>query len=174
MVADRGRVANHIQKVLEDANIKPASVATDVLGVSGRATLKPTIGGENTPEFQSRCTHITRLEKRQRGNGQANGGRRVTGGASTYCPRCFRVESRQFHQKKRERLAGCLPGCSQGGSGGEGRAWSAEVEDACRPVWSGSAGRWKAGVSQAEFHGNRVPFHGRNSGRAAFAKDGFK
>ena len=56
----------------------------------------------------------------------------------------------------------------------EGGEWSAEVEDACRPVWSGSAGRWKAGVSQAEFHGNRVPFHGRNSGRAAFAKDGFK
>jgi hypothetical protein len=37
-------VANRIQKVLEDANIKLASVATDVLGVSGRDMLRALIG----------------------------------------------------------------------------------------------------------------------------------
>src|SRR5947209_4489573 len=37
LIQTRASVANRIQKVLEDANIKLASVATDVLGVSGRS-----------------------------------------------------------------------------------------------------------------------------------------
>src|SRR5262249_54905194 len=49
LVADRARVANRVQKVLEDANIKLASVATDVLGVSGRAMLEAMIRGESDP-----------------------------------------------------------------------------------------------------------------------------
>jgi len=36
-----------MQKVLEDANIKLASVATDWLGVSGRAILSRMLDGEN-------------------------------------------------------------------------------------------------------------------------------
>jgi transposase len=40
------RVANRIQKVLEDANIKLASVASDVLGASGRAMLKIIVCGD--------------------------------------------------------------------------------------------------------------------------------
>jgi len=40
------RVANRIQKVLEDANIKLASVATDALGASGRAMLEAMVGGQ--------------------------------------------------------------------------------------------------------------------------------
>jgi transposase len=51
LVADRARVANRIQKVLEDANIKLASVATDILGVSGRAMLEAMIRGESNPEL---------------------------------------------------------------------------------------------------------------------------
>ena len=39
LVAEKAAVANRIQKVLEDANIKLAAVATDVLGVSGRDML---------------------------------------------------------------------------------------------------------------------------------------
>jgi transposase len=50
LVADRARVANRIQKVLEDANIKLASVATDILGVSGRAMLESIIAGQEDPE----------------------------------------------------------------------------------------------------------------------------
>ena len=41
----KGAVANRIQKVLEDANVKLASVATDVLGMSGRKILKQLIAG---------------------------------------------------------------------------------------------------------------------------------
>lgn len=47
---DKTRVANRIQKVLEDANIKLAAVATDVLGASGRAMLEAMIVGEEDPE----------------------------------------------------------------------------------------------------------------------------
>src|SRR6516225_2249242 len=40
LLGERSAAANRIHKVLEDANIKLASVATDVLGVSGRAILE--------------------------------------------------------------------------------------------------------------------------------------
>jgi transposase len=46
-------IAQHslrIQKVLEDANLKIASVLTDVLGLSGRAMLSAIIAGEEDPE----------------------------------------------------------------------------------------------------------------------------
>jgi transposase len=50
LIQTTSSVANRIQKVLEDANIKLASVATDVLGVSGRAMLEALIAGEDDPE----------------------------------------------------------------------------------------------------------------------------
>jgi transposase len=45
LVRDRATVVNRVQKVLEDANIKLASVATDVMGVSGRAMIHALIAG---------------------------------------------------------------------------------------------------------------------------------
>jgi transposase len=50
LIQTRASVVNRIHKVLEDANIKLASVATDVLGVSGRAMLEALVAGENDPE----------------------------------------------------------------------------------------------------------------------------
>jgi transposase len=49
LIRDRAAVVNRIHKVLEDANIKLASVATDVLGVSGRAMIAQLIRGEEDP-----------------------------------------------------------------------------------------------------------------------------
>jgi transposase len=49
LVQERARVVNRLQKVLEQANIKLASVATDVLGVSGRQMLEALVGGESDP-----------------------------------------------------------------------------------------------------------------------------
>jgi transposase len=46
---DRTREVNRLQKVLEDANIKLASVATDIMGVSGRAILAALIEGHTDP-----------------------------------------------------------------------------------------------------------------------------
>src|SRR3954447_23066498 len=45
LVRERAREANRIQKVLEGANIKLGSVATDILGVSGRAILAELVAG---------------------------------------------------------------------------------------------------------------------------------
>ena len=49
LVRERATAANRVQKVLEDANIKLGSVATDVLGVSGRSMLVALIGGNDDP-----------------------------------------------------------------------------------------------------------------------------
>jgi transposase len=49
LVRERATAANRVQKVLEDANVKLASVATDVLGASGRSMLAALIGGDDDP-----------------------------------------------------------------------------------------------------------------------------
>lgn len=49
LIQQRGSVANRVQKVLEDANIKLASVATDVLGKSGWAMIEALIAGKEDP-----------------------------------------------------------------------------------------------------------------------------
>lgn len=49
LVQDRATVVNRLQKVLEWANIKLTSVATDVTGVSARAMLEGIVAGEGDP-----------------------------------------------------------------------------------------------------------------------------
>jgi len=51
LVGQRAAVVNRIQKTLEDANIKLASVATDILGKSGRAMIQALIAGQEDPEI---------------------------------------------------------------------------------------------------------------------------
>jgi transposase len=50
LIQERSRVANRVQKTLEDANIKLAGVASDVLGASGRRMIQALIDGNQTPE----------------------------------------------------------------------------------------------------------------------------
>src|SRR5258707_2802897 len=45
LIHDRANEVNRLQKVLEGANIKLASVATDILGKSGRDMLEALVGG---------------------------------------------------------------------------------------------------------------------------------
>jgi len=47
---ERSRVVNRIHKVLEGANIKLGSVASDIVGASGRAMLSALVAGETDPE----------------------------------------------------------------------------------------------------------------------------
>ena len=49
LIQDRSRAVNRLHKVLEDAGIKLAAVASDVLGVSGRAMLAGLVGGTTDP-----------------------------------------------------------------------------------------------------------------------------
>lgn len=48
-VKERATLVNRVQKVLESANIKLSSVASNVIGVSGRAMLEAIIAGTATP-----------------------------------------------------------------------------------------------------------------------------
>jgi transposase len=50
LIQERTAAVNRIQKVLEDANVKLAGVATDVMGASGRDMLEALIAGETDPE----------------------------------------------------------------------------------------------------------------------------
>src|SRR5499433_882636 len=50
LTQDRTRAANRLHKILEDAGIKLASVATDILGVSGRAMLEALTPGTTDPD----------------------------------------------------------------------------------------------------------------------------
>jgi len=50
LVRERVQVGNRLRKVLEDANIKLDSVASDSLGVSGRLMIEALIGGERDPK----------------------------------------------------------------------------------------------------------------------------
>jgi transposase len=51
LIQERTREANRLHKVLEDAGIKLASVATDILGASGRAMLQALMAGTTDPEI---------------------------------------------------------------------------------------------------------------------------
>lgn len=50
LIQERTREANRLHKVLEDAGIKLASVASDVLGVSGRVMLEALVQGTTDPD----------------------------------------------------------------------------------------------------------------------------
>jgi transposase len=50
LTQERSAVANRIQKLLEEANIKLGSVASDVMGASGQQMLRAIIEGETDPE----------------------------------------------------------------------------------------------------------------------------
>jgi len=63
LVGEHTRSANRIAKVLEDANIKLASVASDILGKSGRMMLRAIILGETDPESLADLA-----QRRMRGN----------------------------------------------------------------------------------------------------------
>src|SRR4051794_27006442 len=49
LVRQKAQVGNRIHKTLEDANIKLGSVASDVLGASGRDMIRAIVGGESDP-----------------------------------------------------------------------------------------------------------------------------
>jgi transposase len=49
LVAERVRVVNRLEQVLEDANLKLGAVATDVAGISARAMLEARLAGQTDP-----------------------------------------------------------------------------------------------------------------------------
>jgi transposase len=51
LIQERTREAQRLHKIIEGSGIKLANVATDILGVSGRAMLNALIGGTHDPEI---------------------------------------------------------------------------------------------------------------------------
>jgi transposase len=64
-VRERATLVNRVQKVLESANIKLASVASDVMGVSGRAMLAALIAGHASPAEMADLAKGRLREKRE-------------------------------------------------------------------------------------------------------------
>lgn len=69
LIQERTRVVNRVQKLLEGANIKLASVVTDVMGVSARAMLEEIAAGNTDPQMMAELARgrmrnkIAELEK---------------------------------------------------------------------------------------------------------------
>jgi transposase len=63
LIRERAGEANRLQKTLEDAGIKLASVATDVLGVSGRLMLDALVSGTRDPEVLAELAKGTLRKK---------------------------------------------------------------------------------------------------------------
>jgi transposase len=64
-VRERATLVNRVQKVLESANIKLGSVASDVLGASGRAMLEALIAGHASPDEMAQLAQGRMRGKRE-------------------------------------------------------------------------------------------------------------
>lgn len=64
-IRERATVVNRVQKVLESANLKLGSVASNVVGVSGRAMLEAIIAGQATPAQMAELSKGRMREKRE-------------------------------------------------------------------------------------------------------------
>ena len=63
MTRERGREIQRLEKLLEDAGIKLSSVATDIVGVSGRAMLQALAAGERDPVVLADLAHRSLRKK---------------------------------------------------------------------------------------------------------------
>lgn len=64
LIEERSREVNRIQKILEGANIKLSSVATNIVGVSGRAMLEAMVNGvEDTKALAEMAKGVLRRKK---------------------------------------------------------------------------------------------------------------
>lgn len=61
---ERSREVQRLEKLLEDAGIKLSSVATDIVGVSGRAMLQALAAGERDPEVLADLARLSMRKKK--------------------------------------------------------------------------------------------------------------
>ena len=80
-IQERTRETQRLDKILQDAGIKLSSVASRVLGVSGRAMLDALVKGTTDPEVHG-LLYPTRKDARQIGLDGCVGGRQARGVAS--------------------------------------------------------------------------------------------
>jgi len=64
LMQERARFTNRLQKVLEDANLKLSSVATDLQGVTAQAILRALVAGQEDPKLLAELARGTLRKKR--------------------------------------------------------------------------------------------------------------
>jgi transposase len=64
-IRERATLVNRVQKLLEDANIKLAAVATDIMGVSGRSILAALVAGHTDPQALAELAKGRLRDKRE-------------------------------------------------------------------------------------------------------------
>jgi transposase len=64
-IRERATPVNRVQKLLEDANIKRAAVATDMMGVSGRSSLAALVAGCTDPQALAELAKDRLRDKRE-------------------------------------------------------------------------------------------------------------
>ena len=94
LVRESARHTLRLQKTLEDANVKLTRVASDILGVSGRAILAALIAGETDPERLADCTK-GRLKADRACQRSLERASFWTGRATTTCRGCMSGHRRQ-------------------------------------------------------------------------------
>jgi transposase len=65
LLQERSRLINRIQKVLEDANLKLASVVSDIMGMTGQAILRALVAGEQDPEYLAHLARGSLVRKQE-------------------------------------------------------------------------------------------------------------
>jgi len=65
LLQERTRLINRIQKVLEDANLKLASVVTDIMGVTGQEILRALVAGQEDPECLAHLAQGSLVKKQE-------------------------------------------------------------------------------------------------------------
>jgi transposase len=64
LIEERSRAINRVQKLLEDANIKLASVASDLMGKSARQMLAAMVEGQEDPAILAEYARASMRPKR--------------------------------------------------------------------------------------------------------------
>jgi transposase len=65
LLQERSRLINRIQKVLEDANLKLASVVSDIMAMTGQAILRALVAGEQDPEYLAHLARGSLVRKQE-------------------------------------------------------------------------------------------------------------
>lgn len=65
LIQERSREHNRVQKVLEGANMKLASVVSDIMGLSSRDMLEAMVDGETDPEKLAGFARRTMKKKKE-------------------------------------------------------------------------------------------------------------
>jgi transposase len=65
LLQERSRLVNRIHKILEDANLKLASVVSDIMGMTGQAILRALVAGQQDPEDLAHLARGSLVKKQE-------------------------------------------------------------------------------------------------------------